>query len=437
MLRRAGLLGDDDIARVEAICRARAVGEVAAFSELGLVPEAQLVRFLHSKLMIPIVEADVLDRLQPDTLARVPASLAWEHTVIPVSMDADGNLTLAMADPTDLAAVEAVSAHSRSYLIRAVAPLSALRQALARHYGPPRESVVKPMGSAVRARLPQLDLTPTSGGHDLATQVSTPVTSSDSASPDRIPPTRPRRGAVGAGPARGMTWTPGGFVSPQSNPSSVSSVPAPIPARVPTAPHRAEYPLRYGDIDQMTAPTEANHRPPSSPLPSALPNPLDLAAVEAIVSQLEAAADRDAITNLVMDFIGSGFERVILFVHVHHQLRGRDARGKDLVADAVGQVRIPTKSGSSMFADVIDQRKPYWGAWPTRRAIDRAFGDAMGGIAGNVLMLPIGLGEYVPLVLFGMGPQQGIEPSAFERLSDGTTRALEQLVVRRRSSGPR
>src|SRR5690606_17408833 len=232
-----------------------------------------------SKLMVPAVSPELLDHLDPETLRIVPATLAWKHLVLPVSTDAVGNLTLAMADPTDLAAVEAITNFTRSYLIRAVVPLTPLVQPLDRYY-------------ALDVRAPSVCVSATE------------------------PPTQ-------AGPA-----------APEDTPEQRSAAPS------------------------------------------------------GILDRLREVEDRDALTESLLDFLAAGFGRVILFVHSQNQLRGRDARGEDLLLDAVAQVRIPT-SGPSLFADIIASGTPYFGPWPTQRPIDRMFAQAMGGIPGDILLLPI------------------------------------------------
>src|SRR5690606_20852005 len=122
MLQRAGLLPEGEVVRVREFACAHTVPLVEAVIDRGHATEDELVKFLQSKLMIPEVEADLLGELERETLRRLPAELAWDHEVLPVSVDDVGNLTLAMADPTDLRAVDAVIAHTGAYLVRAVAP---------------------------------------------------------------------------------------------------------------------------------------------------------------------------------------------------------------------------------------------------------------------------------------------------------------------------
>lgn len=323
-LRRAGLLDDAAVQQATAYAAERQVSPVDALVKLSLLGEDDLVRFLQSKLMIPKVDRELLSRLDIDTVSHLPAELAWDYAILPVSLDDANNLTLAMADPTDLRAVQAAAAHSGAYLIRAVAPASALREAILRYHG---------------AR----------------------------------PPRRP---------------------------TAVTNVPPPAPTLVVEADDEAA-PMSPGALTQF-------------------------------LPRLRAAVDRDAILDLLVAFLGTGFRHVIVFLHLQGQLRGRDARGPDLLRDAVMQVRIPT-GPPSVFADTIADGAPFHGVWPRERAIDRAFADALGGIEGEAVVIPVRLRDKTPVVVFAAGPRQAYDAPALDTLQDAVSTALEQLIFRRKS----
>lgn len=311
----------------------------------GLSTEEALVRFLQSKLMIPEVEPDLLGQLERETLRHLPKDLAWYHEVLPVSVDDVGNLTLAMADPTDLRAVDAVTGHTGAYLVRAVAPLTALRRALVRYYGPrPDELNLSAATSGVRA--------------------AAPASASASGSRRRVATVKPED-------------------------------------------------LRPAESGEMLT-------------------PLSPTAFARVLPRLVAAADRDEITRVLLDFLGEGFGRVIMFVHLQQQLRGKDARGDDLLLEAVTQVRIPT-TGPSLFRDVIERGTPHFGPWRQDSKINVAFDKAMGSIKGNVLVLPVRLRERVPVLVYASNTRHPVDPRSLNELVDGVSQALERLIFRRKS----
>ncbi len=329
ILRRAGHIRDEDIDRVEAHSRAHRCAPFVSVVELGLADEETLVQLLSARLMIPVATAAVLRRVEAQTLEAVPAELAWSGGVLPVSVDDMGNLTLAMADPTDERAVAAIADHTGAYLLRAVAPVGALREAVRHYYGEP---VIPSKGPPTPLQIPAMDPDPTT------------------------------------------------------------------------------------EVFVRTEPAV----------------PLSTAAFAALLPRLVAATDRDTIMEALLDFLAEGFERVLLFIHLRDQLKGRDARGSDVVLDAVTQVRIPTK-GPSVFSDVIGSAAVMFGPWPTDRAIDRAFDRAMGGIQGNVLVLPVRVRDKVPVLVFASGANNPLDPRSLDQLVSAVQTALERLIFRRKS----
>lgn len=358
MMQRAGLLPDGEAARIRDFAYANRLPPVQVILERGLCAEPDLVRFVQSKLMIPEVEADLLDQLERETLRHLPKELAWFHEVLPVSVDDVGNLTLAMADPTDLRAVDAIAGHTGAYLIRAVAPLGPLRKALQRYYGP------RPDQAELDAAVGELEA-------EAASQMSAPAS------------------------------------------------PAPAASGVPSAP-------------EPGTPAEVSQRISTELTLDDAVAPLSPAAFAHVLPRLVAAGDRDEIIQVLLDFLAEGFDRVIMFVHLQQQLRGRDARGDDLLLEAITQVRIPT-AGPSLFREVIERGTPHFGRWRSEKKIDRAFDQAMGGIKGNVLVLPVRLRERVPVLVYASGVQHPVDPRSLNELVDGVSNALERLIFRRKS----
>ena len=176
------------------------------------------------------------------------------------------------------------------------------------------------------------------------------------------------------------------------------------------------------------------HTPWNPPLQgfNADPTPLSPEAFAQVVPKLEATLDRDAVTAVLLDFLGAGFNRVILFVHSHNELRGLDARGKDLLVEAVRQVRIPS-TGKSMFSEVLERGGPYFGPLKTNNKIDQAFAQALGGVRGNVLLLPIKVGRKVPLLLWAHGTTHPVDPHSIAELSNAVSEAIQRIIAAARS----
>lgn len=320
-MQRAGLLSEAQVAQAQAHAERHGGRFVDALLELELADEDAIVAFAHGKLMIPRAREALLERVGAEALARVPGELARRHDVLPVSIDGTGNLTLAMSDPTDVEAVEAVAEAAQAYVVRAVAPVQALRRAIERHHG--------------------------------------------AAAPS---------GAADERPAAARTWNP-----PMLDPSQE-------------------------------------------------PIPLSPEALAAIHPQLVTATEADDVTRLLLDFLAAGFGRVILFVHSRSELRGKDCRGADLLPDAVRQVRIPS-DGASLFSRTIASARPYFGPLVPDTSIDAMFAQALGGVVGNVLVLPLRLGAKVPLVVFAHKSRNPVDPRSIHELDQAVEIALSRIVA--------
>ncbi|HTE56169.1 MAG TPA: hypothetical protein VK698_35195 [Kofleriaceae bacterium] len=145
LLVQAGLVRDDQLLTAR---EARAQGGGTLGEHLvmaGSVDDDALTEFYASKLVIPRVAADELARIPPSVLKRIPADMAAEFRVVPISSDGELNLTLAMSDPADKHVVDEVAFFTGTYVVRAVATQLQIAWCLAHYYG-----VVTPLA---RARL--------------------------------------------------------------------------------------------------------------------------------------------------------------------------------------------------------------------------------------------------------------------------------------------
>ncbi len=95
--------------------------------EFGVLTEQQLVAALAAQVGLQFVDLDEypIDRL---AVSAVPGSVCRRYTVLPIGSDAAGNLLLAMADPSNVLAVDDVRTMSH----RSVVPVVATHEDLAR-----------------------------------------------------------------------------------------------------------------------------------------------------------------------------------------------------------------------------------------------------------------------------------------------------------------
>lgn len=491
MMLRAGLLSESQVAAANQQAAAKSSSHVDAILELGLADEDTLVAFLASKLMIPRVRSSLLERVDAQTIARLAPLLAWDFKCVPVSIDEIGNLTVAMADPTDERAIQALTQQSRTYLVRAVGSASDLRRALERHYGPEhqvRERAASGVGVTEADRATELELQPVRDDRPPSYENSAqrapvaqqaPVAQRAPVAPymsigtiptdddDDVPIRNTHAVAeeINSGPLEQADEPEPAMTAPVAAPYvAAPPVELPPPAAAPpiesppaAAPYIASPPVAAPYVtspaeiaesdDSHERPTVVEthpsvgphagrgprrpraHTPWNPPLAdfNSEPAPLSPEAFARILPTLEAVNDRDEVTTLLLDFLAAGFNRVILFVHSHNELRGLDARGRDLLVEAVRQVRIPS-TGQSMFASVLERGTPYFGPAPSESKIDLAFSQALGGIKGNVLLLPITLGSKVPLLLWAHGTNHAVDPGSINELSSGVSTAILRII---------
>jgi len=107
--------------------------------ELGYITAEQLAEYLSRHKGVPQVRPGDLHSILPEVIALVTAEIAKKHQVVPVRLDKK-RLTVAMADPTDLATIDKLSFMTGMYINPLVIPELLLIMALERYYKIRRET---------------------------------------------------------------------------------------------------------------------------------------------------------------------------------------------------------------------------------------------------------------------------------------------------------
>ncbi len=135
LLVRSGLVSSSalDDARSKVTVNGGTLGEqlVAA----GALGDDVLTEFYKSRLLVPQVNPNTLARLPAKVVAVIPSEMAIELRAIPVLIDGDNNLTVAMSDPSDRHAVDEISFFTGAHVVRAVATQMQIAWCLAHYYG--------------------------------------------------------------------------------------------------------------------------------------------------------------------------------------------------------------------------------------------------------------------------------------------------------------
>ena len=135
LLVRSGLVSAKalDSARAAATKAGGTIGEHLVAS--GAISDDALTEFYRSRLLVPQVNPNSLARLKTKVVEAIPPDMAVELRAVPVAFDADGNLMVAMSDPSDRHAVDEIGFFTGNYVVRAVATQMQIAWCLAHYYG--------------------------------------------------------------------------------------------------------------------------------------------------------------------------------------------------------------------------------------------------------------------------------------------------------------
>ena len=132
LLVAEGLVKQEELQRALAEQKGTTEKLGSVLVRLKLVNEEQLTGFLSRQYGIPSITLSQLD-IDPGILRLVPPQIARKYEVLPVKRAAN-TLTLAMADPTNVFALDDVSFMTNLQVLPVVAAQAAIRRAIERNY---------------------------------------------------------------------------------------------------------------------------------------------------------------------------------------------------------------------------------------------------------------------------------------------------------------
>lgn len=132
MLLRAGVIDEDKLEQAQEYQRNQGGKVYGALVKLDHLNEDDLVEFLARQLGLPTVALDEID-VDPDAVKVMPADMAQKYMVIPYSR-VDSTLHVAMADPTDLNAMDDIKFRTGLAVEVSIASESQIRKALDQFY---------------------------------------------------------------------------------------------------------------------------------------------------------------------------------------------------------------------------------------------------------------------------------------------------------------
>ncbi len=351
---------------------------------LGAVDEEQLAELYHRRLMIPRLDERRLSNVAPAVLRLVPADMAVEFRVVPVGI-AEGNLLLAMSDPSDNHAVDEIGFFADHFVLRHGATESAIHGAIERLYGVRLPVAIAPVILS-RPKIEPLppvvleveDLTPPPGPlpHE---PDSVHVDMAD----EPVLLTNVKRNEPGTDEEPILLTKPTG------------SAPAPVDS----------------------AATRERDTLPQFPA-VALPDPP--------LGRLRGAADRDSIARALLDYFSQLASRTVLLIAQKEMLTAKEGRNMD--PEVVRQLTVSLRT-SSLFRDVVASRLPYRGPLPSA-AGDRAFAHAVGGVQGEVLIMPIAVRDRIVAVIYADGTRPPLPDAALHATTREAGLAYERIILK-------
>jgi MshEN domain len=407
--------------------------------EMGFLDEQKLVECLSHQLETPYVTAEQLMSIPPQVINLISVDLAREYKIVPISLDKK-KLSVAIWDPSDLSALDAISFITGFIIKPLVCSELRLLLALEQYYGIKREVRYIQMKGGTGSRSRETDRAVPAGASS--------VTGNMDDSPfkdlmDELPPP-PTQGAE----ENQSSWGDLTGIQPQETDSG------PLLGQGTSAAHQAglagQEPATL-DLERpltpppQTRPVSPPPPPPSSSVapapPPALPVPppavieRDTSSTAAppgnLLAALAAAADRDAIADALVGYLGQEFERVALFM-----IKGRIGAGWRGVQNGAtipgfDHFQVPLDE-PTLLKLAVDTKNFYLGPVLDTSGNAQIIKGLGGGSPDTVLLIPIIMMERVVTVFYVDGDKTLLGKKLFElqKIIGKAALAFEILILK-------
>ena len=144
ILMAAGLITDEQLALAMSMQKGKKARLGEMLVDLGYITEVDIAKVLSVQLGIPYADFSTAV-VEPEAVGLVPEALAEKHTVLPLSVDKKV-VTMAMADPLNLEAIEDIRFATGRNVKPSVATSAEIKKAIKRYYhlsGPVQEILEK------------------------------------------------------------------------------------------------------------------------------------------------------------------------------------------------------------------------------------------------------------------------------------------------------
>jgi hypothetical protein len=361
---RSGAVTPEALAHALAVTIDPGMPLARALVGLGLLSEEDVQEELARSDLSPAL-TEVHPRL--DLLSTLPSGMCNRLAALPVHVEADGTIVVAVLDPRDAYVAEELCFHLRAAIRLVRAPYSILREALVNYATTVQSSLPAP--GLRRERRRAVSYTPAWGTpievEVLAEAVHGPRT-----------PSSPVQGPVASVTTSTRRFFAGMHSAPSEPPPGQETEAAPPAVQLPVAhaasptdhpaAHEPVFELRRGPsqtLPEIEPPTQRTREAPAFPLVASLPAGLPSLRPEAIpayapdpastLSQLRAATTRDEVLALVEKSARSVAVRVALLVVRRDTVVGWSCSPELGDADALKSLSISTR-GPSLLGTVLD-----------------------------------------------------------------------------------
>ena len=135
LLIECGLITARQLADAEARTAGAGITWLEDLIVNGIVDEERLCDVVARTAYVQRCNPAALLEVPADVLASLPPDLVEEHRVVPIGVDADGDLHVVMLDPTDSLAIEETTFFANRPVTREAGTATAIAWALHQHYG--------------------------------------------------------------------------------------------------------------------------------------------------------------------------------------------------------------------------------------------------------------------------------------------------------------
>lgn len=352
--------------------------------EMGVLGEEDITRALSRKFNIPAVDLEQIMQVAPEAIAAIPAELAGRYRVLPLRLEGR-RLTLAMADPADLQAVDEIAFRTGLVIRPQVVAEVRLGLALEKYYGLKRDWRYINVAQRIKARKKKI-------------------------APDLCPP------EVALALLSKKAWELS-QPKPESSKGGEESLAGLPPARQAS---REEEILILEEADVHEEESEEGETESIDPLG-------EKSAAELLVE----AQDRDEILAAVLGSLGCDFPRCAIFL-----VRGEFAMGWKCAFDGqttpgFAQLQIPLNE-PSVLKTVAEGKSYYLGPIP-RSPFNSMMLQEMGGtLPPAALLVPLLMMGRVVGILYADGPGVNLGERLFDlqKLTAKAAMAFEILVLK-------